>query len=335
MVYALSGFDFDYWLIYVAVTIVFEAVALGRWLGIRPIRALCLSLLANFITAGVGALFFAGFINAILDGVFGSWLNPNPFCQALLAFTVFGIGSAITESLIWHGTLGSTVSPPTWMQTLGKTITVHLAVIPVGLAVLLVPARPYRELEGSVGFRRWTVRRSLPGAIKDYAYAYGELPRARDFEDLVRQLQSGNPGSFAGMRFGRSLWAIGYEPCYSRFATGEERRGPKCEWNPAANGLRIDEKRPASLWLTRMHVPGTRLPFRRYDGVVVDDGAVRTSSDPSELGYGASGGRPWRRAQYDASEMDNIQSERKSGLLQVRPGLRCTSPGSPATPSGR
>ena len=42
------------WLIYVAVTVLFEAIAMGKWLNIPFVHALKCSLIANFITAIVG-----------------------------------------------------------------------------------------------------------------------------------------------------------------------------------------------------------------------------------------------------------------------------------------
>ena len=100
---ALATFAWTPWLVYVAVTVLFEAAAMGRWMGIPFVHALRYSLGANFVTAVIGG-FFSGIISYMFLGMFGSTLNPNPFGQTLVVFTLFGIGSACIESWVYGRT---------------------------------------------------------------------------------------------------------------------------------------------------------------------------------------------------------------------------------------
>ena len=47
---ALSTFEWPLWLVYVGVTVVLEALLIGAWLRVAPLRALGLSVWANTLT---------------------------------------------------------------------------------------------------------------------------------------------------------------------------------------------------------------------------------------------------------------------------------------------
>ena len=94
---ALATFTWPMWLAYVVVTVLWEAYALGRWLGLPLGRSLRLSMWANFVTAILGGI-PSGILSYSFLGLFGSVLDPNPFGQTLILFTLFGIGSALIAS---------------------------------------------------------------------------------------------------------------------------------------------------------------------------------------------------------------------------------------------
>ena len=160
---ALAIFAWTPWFCYVVVTIVFEAIALGRWLRVPLGRALLVSLGANFVTAVIG-----GSISGILCALFGFYgerLNPNPFGQSLLLFTVFGIVSAIIEAYCWMRATSFRRS-----AVVLPSLIVHLLGVLTGLAILLVPARPYRGLESQVFVTRfyYFLQQDLTNALRDY-----------------------------------------------------------------------------------------------------------------------------------------------------------------------
>jgi hypothetical protein len=283
--YAFATFLPDYWLWYVLVTILFEALVLGRWLRVPGATSLFLSLLANAITALAGYV-VANIFPSFPFGVFGSEMNPNPFFDALLLFTLFGIGSGFVEGFIWHIAVAETGSKEPRTRTLGRSVVVHVAVVPIGLAILLIPARPYGDLESAVRQHRTHYpMTSLQDALSAYVVQHGRLPYARDFDDLIRRMQP----QMIGFEHSKDLWAIAYEPSYSRFATGDDRRGPKCEWNPAASGLRIGEGDPPNLWITRRRVPGWT---EGYSGIIMEHGVIYFMSRASDgvlLGYDPPG----------------------------------------------
>jgi hypothetical protein len=280
---ALATFGWDMWLPYVVVTLVFEAVILGRWLRVPLRRALNIAFGANFVTAIIGG-FFSGILSYIFYDSFGSKLNPNPFFQNLLLFTLFGIVSACIEALFWaHAVekpipLETTADKPARSRprsVLAQVLLVHLLGVPVGLAVLLLPARPYPGLEGRVYGERYRLERQVQRALEHCISQNRRVPSVQNYEELLELLKTDLD------RFGHDSgrWAGAYRPHYERFDTGEMRREP-ITWNRDAAGRRLSDDLNTVLWLTRSQYHG----YCR--GLVLTSGySVKITTDRTELGY--------------------------------------------------
>ncbi|MCW3094489.1 MAG: hypothetical protein JWL77_107 [Chthonomonadaceae bacterium] len=279
---ALATFAWGPWFAYVVVTIVFEAAALNIWLHVPFARAFNCSLGANCLTALLGGL-FSGLFCALL-GFYGGRLNPNPFGQTLLLFTLFGSLSALVEAYFWRAAIdtplrkeavpGGSATLRSWQVTLGCLI-VHLVGVPVGLAVLLIPSRPYPGLEGQVYATReyYLEQRDLKRALQDYISEHQALPPAHSYGELL-QLLKPRLSHFAN---DPDLWAAAYVPDYHRFDTTERRRDP-IEWNSRAAGYKLsDDYKP--LWLIRSRYHGF------CEGFVLSGWGVKRTMDPKELGY--------------------------------------------------
>ena len=251
---ALATFSWASWLVYVAVTVLYEAAAMGRWLGIPFQSALRYSLGANFVTAILGG-FFSGIISYSFLGIFGSELNPNPFWQTVFLFTLFGIVSALVEAIHWPkaGSQKSVSVRPRNRYVV--SLMVHLVGVPIGLAILLFPARPYEGLEMQVNAQRhfWLGRRIKRG-LEQYIAQNQAVPPAHTYGEMLETL---------GPALGRyakdpNLWAAAYAANYHRFDTGEMHREPVGEWNVAASGRKLfshtdrtHEVKNSDIWLIR------------------------------------------------------------------------------------
>ncbi|MFN3651934.1 MAG: hypothetical protein ACK47B_20360 [Armatimonadota bacterium] len=272
---ALATFAWGPWLAYVAATLLFEALLLGRWLRVPPLRALGCAFTANLLTAGVGG-FFSGIFVYGLDGILGSRLNPNPFGSAVLLFTLFGLLSATVEALVWRRAPSKSGSLPL-RRVFGASVAVHLLGVPLGLAILLLPERPYPGLEGRVGAHRqvW-LQGQFRRAVEKYVESHAKLPPERTYGELLQRFRP-QLGDYAG---DPHLWAAAYVPRYHRFDTVERRRHP-VEWNVAAAGERIDTGPPRTLWLLRYRSGGYHF------GLVMElpGFAVRRSNDAAELSF--------------------------------------------------
>ena len=266
---ALATFAWTPWLCYVAVTVIFEAVALGRWLRVPTGRALLCSLGANLLTAILGGS-VSGFVCAIF-GFYGGRLNPNPFGQSLLLFTVFGIVSALIEACCWMRATafrrGAVFLP---------SLIVHLVGVPLGLAILLLPARPYGGLESQVYVTRvyYFFQQDLTNALQSFIDEHGALPSAATYEALLIVLQP----RFHRFRHDPDLWAAAYVPHYNRFDTTEMRREPM-GWNARASGHRLSDHPEKTLWLIRSRRDG------QCEGLVLKHSGVQRSNSAKELGY--------------------------------------------------
>ncbi|MCW3054058.1 MAG: hypothetical protein JWN14_3228 [Chthonomonadales bacterium] len=279
---ALATFAWGPWLAYVVVTILFEAAALGKWLHVPFAQAVRCSLGANFVTALLGGL-FSGLACALL-GFYGGRLNPNPFGQTLLLFTLFGSLSALIEAYFWRaaadkslckeiGPEGTATQRP--QQITLRCLIVHLVGVPVGLAVLLIPSRPYPGLEGQVYATRlyYLEQRGLKKALQDYMGEHQALPSVRSYEELL-QLLKPNLGQFAR---DPDLWAAAYLPDYHRFDTTERKRDP-IEWNSRASGYKLSDE-AKTLWLVRSRYHGF------CEGLVLNGMGLKRTTDPKALGY--------------------------------------------------
>lgn len=273
---ALGTFGWDLWGIYVAAMVLFEALVMGRLLRVPLLGALGRSVWANFLTAILGGV-VSGILSYIFLGVFGSRLNPNPFGQTLLLFTLFALASAPVEARVWLGAPTTTSKKPHHSRVLALSFAVHLLGVPLGLAVLLSPVRPYPGLEMQVGAQRHVfLQGELRGALNDYIGQHQALPPDLTYAEVLQRLRPDID------RFGRDpgLWAAAYRPIYHRFDLGEMRRAP-VEWNARAAREKLFEGPPRTLWLSRSCSDG------HCEGLVMElPGAmVGRHSDPVKLGY--------------------------------------------------
>ncbi|HTE19168.1 MAG TPA: hypothetical protein VK689_12400, partial [Armatimonadota bacterium] len=185
---ALGTFGWDLWGSYVLAIVLFEALFLGRCLRVPLGKALIYSLGANLLTAVVGGsvsgIFSYGFL-----GVFATRLNPNPFGQTLLLFTLFASLSAPVEAWVSSGapsTLGGTSRRG---RTLALALAVHLLAVPLGLAILLLPVRPYGGLESQVAGERQSIQREVVRALNQYVADHESLPPDRTYGEVLERLR--------------------------------------------------------------------------------------------------------------------------------------------------
>jgi hypothetical protein len=280
---ALTIFPWDIWLVYVIVTIIFEAVALGKWLQVPFFRALRTSVGANLLTAVVG-LFFSVPVWAIV-GYYGGLLNPNPFGHVVYLFTLFGIGSGLIEAFVWMAPAKAIcpISAPlpgpntiTRREVTRRCVIVHLIGVPVGLVILLIPAHPYPGLQSQVGYAR-SVRVedfAVIKALEEYLGAHHRFPPATTYGEALQMLKP-YLGDWA---HDPNLWAAAYVADFRRFDLGESKRRP-VEWNQAIGKVNENDERTKSIWIIRDRY------YYPYGIVLRPDGTIRRSYDGKELGY--------------------------------------------------
>lgn len=281
---ALATFAWPLWLVYVAVTVLYEAAAMGRLLGIPFKSALRCSLGANFVTAILGG-FVSGFLSYSFLGIFGSELSPNPFWQTVFLFTLFGIVSAFIEAVAWpnSGSQKSVSVRPRNRYVV--SLMVHLVGVPVGLAILLLPARPYEGLEMQVNAQRhYWMRHGIQKGLEQYIAEHQAVPPAHTYGEMLEAIRPAL-GRYAP---DPNLWAAAYAANYHRFDTGEMRREPFKEWNIAASGRKLfsDTDRTqvdtaSVIWLVRWRTD------HRVNGLVLDlsSGNLTRTDDANKLGY--------------------------------------------------
>lgn len=273
---ALGNFRFRDWCVYVVITVVFEAVALGRWLKIPLMRALWASIIANFITAIIG-LPFHGMGGYLFGGLVGSRYDPNPFLSTILLFIVFGLVSALIESLVWKSfwRRWSTVT----RSVVKATVVVHLIGVPLGLAILLMPEYPYPGLTGRVWFLRDMAQMDVRRSLNDYIAGNHRLPDVQSYEELVLMFRDGER-----LRYLPDPSVLAWMPRYQRFDMKDEHRGPHWEWNRAVSGRTVSEEPMPPVWLARVDYGDGH-----YRGLVFEDHEVRLKYKPQDLGFAPKG----------------------------------------------
>lgn len=313
----LEMFSMETWAIYVIVTLVFEAWFIGRFFKRSWPASLGISIFANFVT-GFGCISLCAV--GLHQTFVGSRLNPNPFLNAVVLFTVFGFGSALIESIVWamfRVDLG-TPGPRTQLgvgSEVERTGEASATANPYAAAGLgrsgdSVLDRP--KIHNSLLWR--SVLAHLIGvplglsillipshpylgtirATNGFRWHYVEQRLSRDLNQI---LAAGDPLPCA-----KSIpdllaqvpatgwtepdaWAAGYEADLGRFSMGENRSKPIGELNPAVCGWKAPREGEQAL-------PGKTWVIRRRDvdwasGLVLDreTGQVARSLDPGELGY--------------------------------------------------
>lgn len=270
---ALATFEWPLWLTYVAVTVILEAVLFGVWLRVTPMRALGLAIAANALTGLIGG-YLSGIPSYAFQGAFGSSTNPNPFGRILLLFALSALISAWLESKVWFAGVRNLDRPPSPGGLSAVSLAIHLLTLPVGLAILLSPDRPYPGLVGQTWYyRKINFERPVAEALQSYLSAHTTLPRAADGEAFIRALAKEPP-----LRDLPDAWLVAYRPDQARFDTREMRRKP-LEWNAANRFHR--EKSESPVWVLRFRTEGD---WAR--GLVVyPGGEARWTQDREELGY--------------------------------------------------
>ncbi|MGV3614603.1 MAG: hypothetical protein ACO1SV_04625 [Fimbriimonas sp.] len=257
---ALQVFDPRAWSAYVVAMVLMEAWLIGRWLEHGWFASLWRAILFNAVTA----LFCTDLGGVAMKFVIvGSEADPNPLANAVALLVGFGLMSACFEGLFW------TVRRPDLTVTEGRVVRravgVHMLGAVVGLAILLVPERPYPSLEGRTSFAR---RTSLASALRP-CLALDRLPRVKSLEKALTTC--GDPAF-------RDAWTAQYQPQFGRFATGEDREHPIGEWNASVGGKTWEEIRQPT-WLFRI-----RRPNGDAFGCVYDDGGLKLTGNKEVLG---------------------------------------------------
>lgn len=268
---ALTIFEWRTWLVYVGATVLFEAWLFGKLFRVPWPKAFARSVGANLLTGLLGASCLGIF-------TYGSpWnrLNPNPFVQTVALFVGYGLLSALVEAAIWRG---ATKLPLTNRQITLRSLTVHLLGVPLGLSILLLPARPYRGLEMQVAANREAYLRPLIlRALNQRIAEHGRLPAVKSYEEALEVLRP----ELGWAAREPDLWAAAYLPRYQRFDTGEAKRGPRMEWNThLATVTDFLNHPPSPTWVCRIaYEDGFQ------NGLVWNGSGIERTADPVALGY--------------------------------------------------
>lgn len=245
----LEMFELNYWFAYVGVTVVLEAWLIGRWLGQSWPISLGLSVLANLFTGVICGGW--GFCAPALHTIFvGDPVNPNLFLNAVALLLIFAVPSAIFESFIWNRARKEAHEG----KVILRSVFVHLATVPVGLAILLIPAEPYRGIVGDRYILRHDIEKAIIGYVADKEHA----PTQSDPKKLIEELQ---PYLREGSRE-KAIYGL-YRQDRGRFNMGERWKYP-VEVNKAVLGKRVKlegEDAPEQYeWLLRLPGSGDRDP---------------------------------------------------------------------------
>ena len=291
---ALTIFEWPMWLAYVAFTVVFEAIAMGWILKIKPLRALATSAKANLLTALLGAVISAPLWGVI--GQYGSLVNPNPFGHTLMLFVIFGVLSALVEAGSWKKTAGQSApvdavsGEPLVRRPTRQSVLVHLLGAPLGMAILLIPPHPYPGLEGQtdwarireVGFGVDAPPHLLQSAMAAYSQANGHYPKANSAEEALKLLAPylGNKDKVLPQDY----WTAAYRPSFARFDTHEMRREPYL-WNPEVGRYSIDNPPENPIWLLKWR-------GNPVWGIIMVGVELKRTNDPVQLGEKAPAAAP-------------------------------------------
>ncbi|MCH7904617.1 MAG: hypothetical protein IH944_08645 [Armatimonadetes bacterium] len=225
----LEMWDLRYWFAYVVVMVGLEAWLIGRWIELSWTKSVLLSIGANAITGvacGAGGL-FAPFLHM---SFVGSRMDPNPFVNAVVLLTVFALPSAWLESVVWRWAK----KPEDVWRFVKRVLVVHLATVPVGLAILLIPEHPYQGMEAMTDYNRRTKVRRIERALQQYVMVNEALPESKDVRGLARELEEHS------MNYDENeIVLVLHRPELTRFSTGERWNHP-FEINPELVGKRFD-----------------------------------------------------------------------------------------------
>ncbi|MFI5386598.1 MAG: hypothetical protein ACHQ50_10815 [Fimbriimonadales bacterium] len=269
----LEMFSMETWTIYVIATLIFEAWFIGRFFKRSWPASLGISVLANGITGFCCINLGAVFLHQV---IVGSRLNPNPFLNAVVLFTGFGVVSGLIESIVWAL---FRVDRNAHNSLMWRSLLAHLIGVPLGLSILLIPSHPYLGVVRSTNSQRWHyVEQRLSRDLNQILAGGDPLPCAKTIPDLLAHLP-------ATGRTEPDEHAACYEADLSRFSMGSDRSKPIGELNPAICGYKApkagEPPRQGTIWIIRRRDPSWT------SGLVIDreTGEVRRTLDPTELGY--------------------------------------------------
>jgi hypothetical protein len=273
----LEMFDLRYWFAYVAAMVVLEAWLIGRWLKLGWPASLGVSLLANFFT-GVfcGGM---GLCAPVLHGSFvGSQVNPNPFMNAVVLLTGLALPSAYVESYLWRR---AAIGPGHW-PVIKRCLLVHALTVPLGLAILLIPERPYRGAELTTQWHRRMRLGQIERALGTFVIDRNMIPASPEPAKLIQEISPYLDPELSRDELELAL----YEPRFSRFSMGDTRKEP-LEINRALLGRKIPAPAyvsdPQWTWFIRSREVG--IGYRWGIAIYPSDGAVKFTRDWKQLGY--------------------------------------------------
>lgn len=248
---ALEIFDFKIWTVYVVITILFEAWFIGRRFEFSWSRSIMFSALFNAITAFTcaGGL-FAPFLH--------TYIGTHPFVHTLTILTMFGIASAVVEGAFWDAARKKKNMKG---SSLGRSFLAHLIGVPLSLAILLLPARPYPGLEHSAyNWRYGEIRQLTREAYTDGKALYAE-----------EVVQFATPEEFK-----RAFLDVADDPELARRAllTPDFGRFSSSDGEPFV--IELNHERPEERqWLVRFRDP-------KGGGITIDDEWVFTRMGANE-----------------------------------------------------
>lgn len=255
----LEMWDVRYWFAYVIVMVLAEAWLIGRWLGHSWLKAIGISVAANAITGvgcGLGGCPFLHFQS-----------YPNPFLYSLGLMALFALPSAGVEAILWNRFAVEKRGNPIVI----RSFWVHLVLVPIGLAILLIPARPYVGAEALTNVWRNYPRSGVKPALRAYISDKGALPMATNPTELQNELA---PYDTRKHDFGVLLST----PVFNRFT----QSSIPWEINPALRGRKIPPDAQGELW-TWYARPRNPKSYERQIAVDVYSGNVDFTYDPARL----------------------------------------------------
>lgn len=216
----LEMWDLGFWFVYVLATVVFEGWYIGKRLDMPWWQWIGYSLVANFLTG-----FFCGGLGLcapfLHTSFVGTITDPNPLANAIVLLATFAIPSALVEVFVWNIVRKRSGSDISEMRLLGRTLLAHLIGIPLGLAILLIPSRPYVGMERFTNARRFWAVRGFMSDLNDYIQEHKALPKARTLDALLKEVPETGSRSFGAER------ALGlYRAEFGRFDLGESYQHP-------------------------------------------------------------------------------------------------------------
>lgn len=230
----LEQWDPNIWFIYVAAMTTAEAWLMGRLLGLGAPESIFVSFLANMLT-GVGCGLMGCAAPFLHFPLVGSTADPNPLLSALSLLAVFAFPSALFEGILWDRMYRKQRKyKPSEQGVLGRLLLIHLVLVPVGLAILLIPDRPYRGYEAfAKGARRMELRQ-FKNELAAFISEQRHIPRASTMAELLKEVPDSHP-----LESRKRSLVFPYVPTFGRFSMGEDRSVPY-RLNTTISGRKVD-----------------------------------------------------------------------------------------------